>query len=50
MYWLWLSKIKRSNDLKAKTTAMAKAKDESQDHGSQDQSHGKATAKDLMAF
>ena len=29
---------------------MAKAKDESQDHGSNDQSHDKATAKDLMAL
>ena len=29
---------------------MAKAKDESQDHGSQDQSHGKATAKTLILF
>jgi hypothetical protein len=47
MYWLWLSKTKRSNDLKADTTAMAKAKDESQDHGSHDQSHDKATAKTL---
>ena len=47
MYWLWLSKTKGSNELKAETTAMVKAKDESQDHGSQDQSHGKATAKTL---
>ena len=39
---LWLSKIKRSNDLKAETTTMAKAKAESQDHGSHDQSHDKA--------
>ena len=47
MYLLGLSKTKRSNDLKAETTAMAKAKDESQDHGSHDQRHGKATAKTL---
>ena len=45
MYWLWRSITKGSNDLKAETTAMAKAKAESQDHGSHDQSHGKATAK-----
>ena len=50
MYWLWLSKTKRSNDLKAETTTMAKAKDESQDHGSHDQSHGKATAKDHITL
>jgi hypothetical protein len=50
MYWLWLSKTKGSNGLKAETTTMAKAKYESQDHGSHDQGHGKATAKDLMAF
>ena len=47
MYWLWLSITKGSNDLKAETTAMAKAKSESQDHGSHDQSHGKPTAKTL---
>ena len=29
---------------------MAKAKAESQDHGSHDQSHGKATAKDPKAL
>ena len=39
--WLWLSITKGSNDLKSETTAKA----ESQDHGSHDQSHGKATAK-----
>ena len=50
MYWLWRSKTKMSNDLKSETIAMAKAKAESQDHGSHDQSHGKATAKDLKAF
>jgi hypothetical protein len=50
MYWLWLSITKGSNDLKAETTAMAKAKAESQDHVSHDQSYGKATAKDLKAF
>ena len=47
MYWLWLSKTKWSNDLKSETTAMDKAKDESQYHGSHDQSHGKATTKNL---
>ena len=45
MKWLWLSITKRSNDLKTKTTTMAKAMDESQDHGNNDQSHGKATTK-----
>ena len=45
MKWLWLCITKRSNDLKAETTAMDKAKAESQDHGSHDQSHGKAKAK-----
>ena len=45
MYWLWLSITKGSNDLKSETTAIAKAKAESQDHGSHDQSHGKAMAK-----
>ena len=50
MYWLWLSITKGSNDLKAETTAMAKAKAESQDHGSHDQSHGKATAKTLRLY
>ena len=44
-YWLWLSITKESNDLEAEITAMAKAKAESQDHGSHNQSHGKATAK-----
>jgi hypothetical protein len=29
---------------------MAKAKDESQDHGNNDQSHGKAMAKDHITF
>ena len=48
MYWLWLSITKGSNDLKAKTTALAKAKAESQDHGSHGQSYGKATAKTSM--
>ena len=47
MYWLWRSKTKRSNYLKSETKAMAKAKAESQDHGSHDQSHGKATTKTL---
>ena len=47
MKWLWLSITKGSNDLKSETTTMAKAKAESQDHGSHDQSHGKATAKTL---
>ena len=50
MYWLWLSITKGSNDLKSETTTMAKAKAESQDHGSHDQSHGKATAKTLILF
>jgi hypothetical protein len=45
IYWLWLSKTKESNDLKAEIKTMAKAKPESQDHGSHDQSHGKAMAK-----
>ena len=45
--WLWLVITKGSNDLKAETTAMDKAKAESQDHGSHNQSHGKATAKTL---
>ena len=47
MKWLWLSITKGSNDLKSETTTMDKAKAESQDHGSHDQSHGKATAKTL---
>ena len=29
---------------------MAKAKDESQDHGNNDQGHGKATANDHITF
>ena len=45
MYWLWLSITKGSNDLKSETTAMAKAKAKSQNHGIHDQIHGKATAK-----
>ena len=50
MKWLWLSITKRSNDLKTKTTTMAKAKYESQDHGNNDQSHGKATANDHITL
>ena len=46
MYLLWLSKTKRSNDLKAETTTMAQAKDESQYMVAMT----KATAKDQMAF
>lgn len=45
MYWLCVSKTKRSNDLKAETTTMAKANNEFQDHGSHDQSHDKATVR-----